>query len=926
MTIFFRPSVKFFLYSFFSIFFAANLFSAPRKYLNPGEYLAANEKLSHTSGKVNLPLQVKSFYDLTGNIECANLDDKLFSLSEQKFNPSFYSGALWLEIEFQDTIDKYGPYYSLTFGAEHIDCAELYIEKNGRWILYGETGRSIPRKQMSSPIWILNIPLNMLDMEKQNGPENYRARIRFISYTGAPVNLNLYTQRQFYSYLYIFTTFVFFLLGVCLIISIAIFVFGIVFRDKIYILLGLASFLVLCLLVNLTGVGSIYLWNGLSTKVSSQKIMYIFADTMFCTLIADYLMITKENKINEEVKITSFIMIALIVLNSISVFFVRSPAVMHITFCINMILCCFVFAGIIIRNSWNKANRTTTASIIFSLWPIAFFTEGVITSFILIRTFSKSRIFTIFDNEHYMFFFAGFMIITLPAIYLNIQRESVKIDHLNRTIKSLKHANRKLSNQKKMTEKCMNTLLKLNLNAQNFLHLPELKTENHNAQQIIKILKRTNIQGTDLLTTLCIMNNSMDPKDCPILIQDFFNECLNFVRQYSSTKQNTLSIKNAISTDCCICAQNNLLEFIYTTFIFSIMQVAYSSSKIELNFYNNLNDFILSGTINADTDMLLRIRKFISEEKHPEGNSYYDFEILKEACKIYGGKFSLDVKKEVGIFTLKMNFNFYTPSERSMIKGTLFTEEDNCINYYNTIQDMSLKKSVYIIEENAEQRMFIENLLKNDFKTSSFPNGTDAWNALQENLNSLPDLIITNSDLPLLSGQELFAKCNDDPQLKNVHFIFILNLTERQLYDTLMQKGAAAVIKLPLQKNELYNTIMAVANTDEKVKNKLFSKINKLVHEGENISVTETAVQEIEQIDTPDTGKMNLTNSQSGLFANSNLSNREKQIAYLIAAGKTDKEIAASLNISPATVATHNKKIFKKIGVHSRVELINKVR
>jgi DNA-binding NarL/FixJ family response regulator len=46
----------------------------------------------------------------------------------------------------------------------------------------------------------------------------------------------------------------------------------------------------------------------------------------------------------------------------------------------------------------------------------------------------------------------------------------------------------------------------------------------------------------------------------------------------------------------------------------------------------------------------------------------------------------------------------------------------------------------------------------------------------------------------------------------------------------------------------------------------------------------------------------------------------------LIIAGKTDKEIASELFISVGTVASHNKKIFKKLEVHSRVELINKLR
>lgn len=61
-------------------------------------------------------------------------------------------------------------------------------------------------------------------------------------------------------------------------------------------------------------------------------------------------------------------------------------------------------------------------------------------------------------------------------------------------------------------------------------------------------------------------------------------------------------------------------------------------------------------------------------------------------------------------------------------------------------------------------------------------------------------------------------------------------------------------------------------------------------------------------------------------FEKFNFSTREKEIATLIAEGKSDKEIASQLNISPQTVATHNKKIFRKAEVHSRVELINKLR
>ena len=71
---------------------------------------------------------------------------------------------------------------------------------------------------------------------------------------------------------------------------------------------------------------------------------------------------------------------------------------------------------------------------------------------------------------------------------------------------------------------------------------------------------------------------------------------------------------------------------------------------------------------------------------------------------------------------------------------------------------------------------------------------------------------------------------------------------------------------------------------------------------------------------------ISLTAAQNSVFNSAGLSAREQQIALLISTGKSDKDIAEQLRISPATVASHNKKIFKKLNVHSRLELINKVR
>jgi DNA-binding CsgD family transcriptional regulator len=57
----------------------------------------------------------------------------------------------------------------------------------------------------------------------------------------------------------------------------------------------------------------------------------------------------------------------------------------------------------------------------------------------------------------------------------------------------------------------------------------------------------------------------------------------------------------------------------------------------------------------------------------------------------------------------------------------------------------------------------------------------------------------------------------------------------------------------------------------------------------------------------------------------SNLSERELEIAQLIAQGNSSVEIAKKLFISPFTVKAHKRNIFEKLKVHKATELANKL-
>ena len=52
------------------------------------------------------------------------------------------------------------------------------------------------------------------------------------------------------------------------------------------------------------------------------------------------------------------------------------------------------------------------------------------------------------------------------------------------------------------------------------------------------------------------------------------------------------------------------------------------------------------------------------------------------------------------------------------------------------------------------------------------------------------------------------------------------------------------------------------------------------------------------------------------------LTDREKEIFQLIAEGKTNKEVAGLLNLSPLTIKTHRSNIMEKLNLHSTVDIV----
>jgi len=157
-----------------------------------------------------------------------------------------------------------------------------------------------------------------------------------------------------------------------------------------------------------------------------------------------------------------------------------------------------------------------------------------------------------------------------------------------------------------------------------------------------------------------------------------------------------------------------------------------------------------------------------------------------------------------------------------------------------------------------------------------------------------PDVIVMDIAMPNMNGIEATRRIVDKHPATGV-VILSMHHDESYVIRSLKACARAYLLKDAL-KAELISAIQAVVQGRS-----FFSpKISKILQED--------YVRTLELRDTEDTYEL--------------LTDREREILQLIAEGKTNKEIASTLNLSLYTVDTHRSHILQKLNLHSVPELI----
>jgi two-component system response regulator NreC len=171
----------------------------------------------------------------------------------------------------------------------------------------------------------------------------------------------------------------------------------------------------------------------------------------------------------------------------------------------------------------------------------------------------------------------------------------------------------------------------------------------------------------------------------------------------------------------------------------------------------------------------------------------------------------------------------------------------------------------------------------------------DGNEALQRAIELRPDIVLMDISMPGCGGIEATQRLS--MALPDTHVLILTVHEDESLLKEAIRAGAAGYIIKRAAEYELIHAIHVVFRGDMYV----------------HPALTRALVKDLSPIPAPQEVSMEL------------LTPREMAVLRLLVRGYTNRQIAQELNLSARTIEGHRANLMSKLGLHSRVELVNYV-
>jgi DNA-binding NarL/FixJ family response regulator len=172
----------------------------------------------------------------------------------------------------------------------------------------------------------------------------------------------------------------------------------------------------------------------------------------------------------------------------------------------------------------------------------------------------------------------------------------------------------------------------------------------------------------------------------------------------------------------------------------------------------------------------------------------------------------------------------------------------------------------------------------------------DGMTALDLCAQLVPDVVLMDIRMPRLDGIEATARIAADERLRGVKVVILTTFESDENVFAALRAGASGFLVKDTEPIELLRAVRVVARGES-----LLSP-----------SVTRRLIAEFATRPSPQRRPPELDS----------LTDREREVMALVAAGLSNDEIAERLVVSPATVKTHVSRAMGKLGAHDRAQLV----
>ena len=200
-----------------------------------------------------------------------------------------------------------------------------------------------------------------------------------------------------------------------------------------------------------------------------------------------------------------------------------------------------------------------------------------------------------------------------------------------------------------------------------------------------------------------------------------------------------------------------------------------------------------------------------------------------------------------------------------------------------------MPKRLLVVDDEPKLLLAVAAVLRSEgFDVTTARNGRDA---LVQIAKSVPDLVVSDILMPQMDGFALARHLRSADHTKLVPIVFLTAKDDRRDRVEGFRTGVDAYLAKPFEPDELVAVIRSILERVERTQAAIANLVGKEAEEEES------------------------------LIRDEELTDAEWRVAESVARGRSNKEIAASLNLSIRTVENHVSRILAKKNLSNRVEI-----